>query len=66
MMHAAGLAVPEGLDGRVIEGILTDESISKRPVRVEPQPQSAKADRSDLTEDEERLVEEKLRGLGYL
>ena len=66
MTYAAGLPVPAGLDGRVIEAAFADEFLASHPVRFESSGTAADADPLKLTADEERLVEEKLRGLGYL
>jgi predicted AlkP superfamily phosphohydrolase/phosphomutase len=62
VMHLAGLAVPEGLDGRVITEICADKS----PVRFEKNSEEMAAKRQELSEEEEKLIEEKLRALGYL
>jgi predicted AlkP superfamily phosphohydrolase/phosphomutase len=66
MMYAAGLAVPEGLDGRVVEEIFRDEYRSRTPLRFAVGVGAEFRTTGALTEDEERKIEEKLRGLGYL
>jgi predicted AlkP superfamily phosphohydrolase/phosphomutase len=66
IMYAGGLPVPDGLDGRVIRGIFTDEFLTAHPVQVESAGSPISADETGLSAEEERLVEEKLRGLGYL
>ena len=66
MMYAAGLPVPGNLDGRVIEAAFTKEFLAAHPFRVESPTTSAAATRLELNADEEKLVEEKLRGLGYM
>ncbi|HXG95459.1 MAG TPA: alkaline phosphatase family protein [Blastocatellia bacterium] len=66
VMYAAGLPVPEGLDGRVIQQTFDDEFIAHHPVQVDALAQSAAVDRAELSKSEEELIEEKLRGLGYL
>jgi len=63
---AAGLPVPDGLDGRVIKSAFDDQFLAAHPIRVESQAAAADADRFKLSADEEALVEEKLRGLGYI
>jgi arylsulfatase A-like enzyme len=62
ILHLAGLPVPEGLDGRVLEEICMDNSA----IRFEKSSQEATTERSSLSEEEEKLIEEKLRALGYL
>jgi predicted AlkP superfamily phosphohydrolase/phosphomutase len=66
MMYAAALPVPDALDGSVIQGIFTREVLEARPVRVEHGGSLSTADPVKLSPEEERLVEDKLRGLGYL
>jgi predicted AlkP superfamily phosphohydrolase/phosphomutase len=62
ILHLAGLAVPEGLDGRVISEIGGD-NVS---VRFEKPGDEVKTQGDPLSEEEERLIAEKLRALGYL
>ena len=66
LMRGAKLAIPAGLDGRVLDGLFTEEFLRDNPTRTEAASQEAARDASVLSEAEERLIEEKLRGLGYL
>jgi hypothetical protein len=66
MLHAAGLAVPSGLDGRVIEEALIDPAPAMVIERSESQSQVSESSSPTLSNDEEKLIEDKLRGLGYL
>ncbi|MFP5263017.1 MAG: alkaline phosphatase family protein [Blastocatellia bacterium] len=66
LMYAARLAVPENLDGEVIRQAFAGDFIASNPIRAGSPPQSQPAGRGGLSETEERLIEEKLRGLGYL
>ena len=65
-MYAAGLPVPAELDGKVIQGLCTDEFLATHPLRADSSVQSHIAERESLTDEEEQMIEEKLRGLGYL
>lgn len=65
MLHLAGLAVPEGLDGRVMAELLTPEHGADVRFEAANQRGLTAAD-AGLSEEEERLIEEKLRALGYL
>ena len=66
-LHLAGLKVPEGLDGSVLTSALTQESLSVKPVRTTaPLSSEAKDESSPYSEEEEALIEESLRRLGYL
>ena len=66
VMYLAGLPVPEDLDGRVIEEACTAQFLASHLRRVEPGRASGAKAQTDLSESEEKLVEEKLRGLGYM
>jgi predicted AlkP superfamily phosphohydrolase/phosphomutase len=66
IMHAAGLPVPEDLDGHRIQSVFTNEFAAAHPLRLDRPPQGAEAAVTPLSTEEEQLIEEKLRGLGYL
>jgi predicted AlkP superfamily phosphohydrolase/phosphomutase len=66
IMHAAGLAAPGGLDGKVIEALFTEGHASRNPVRVDAPSADPDLHHKSLTEAEEEMVEEKLKSLGYL
>jgi predicted AlkP superfamily phosphohydrolase/phosphomutase len=68
VFHLAGLAVPAGLDGRVVEGVLAKETAGRPIVEVGA---VATTDGERETEypfspEEEAAIEESLRGLGYI
>ncbi|HJQ67999.1 MAG TPA: alkaline phosphatase family protein [Blastocatellia bacterium] len=66
VMYLAGLPVPEDLDGRVIEQACMADYLASHPRRVDRGGAGRVRPRTDLSESEEQLVEEKLRSLGYL
>lgn len=66
MMYGAGLPVPDHLDGRLIQSVFTNEFSTAHPLRLDRAAESGEAGRTPLTGEEEQLIEEKLRGLGYL
>ncbi|HWX42757.1 MAG TPA: alkaline phosphatase family protein [Blastocatellia bacterium] len=66
LMHLAGLPVPSGMDGRVIEPICTDDFRSKNPIRAGAFEKGAEVKSEELGDAEEELMAEKLRSLGYL
>lgn len=66
VMRLAGLPVPAGLDGRVIDGTQTDESLAGGRVKIEESKVDSLSTPESFSEAEEQLVEEKLRELGYL
>nr|MDQ3958223.1 alkaline phosphatase family protein [Actinomycetota bacterium] len=67
LLYQAGLKVPEGLDGRVLEEAFEAEALTDRPVATTaPLSSSGKDETSPYSQEEEALIEESLRGLGYL
>jgi predicted AlkP superfamily phosphohydrolase/phosphomutase len=66
VMYATGLAIPNGLDGRILGEIFTDGFRAATPLRFGNGAVGPAGHDSQLSEDEEQMIEEKLRGLGYL
>ena len=67
LLYQAELAVPEGLDGRVLEDAFDPAHLEARPVSTTaPLSSEAKDEASPYSDEEEALIEESLRGLGYL
>jgi predicted AlkP superfamily phosphohydrolase/phosphomutase len=66
LMSGATLPVPDGLDGSAIRELFTEEFLKRNPIKIDSASQNVAAQASSLSEAEERQIEEKLRGLGYL
>jgi predicted AlkP superfamily phosphohydrolase/phosphomutase len=67
MLYLGDFAIPDGLDGSVLEDAFEDRAISQRPPRGTAPPTSGPRDEdSPYSEDEEKQIEESLRGLGYI
>ena len=66
LMHAAGLPVPDKLDGRVIQDLFTGEFTAAHPLKFGADAAFGSTAETLLSPEEEQLVEEKLRGLGYI
>ena len=67
LLYQAGLAVPEGLDGRILTDSFTEARLSEHPIRTTaPLSSSDKDEASPYSAEEEAMIEESLRGLGYL
>jgi predicted AlkP superfamily phosphohydrolase/phosphomutase len=62
VLHALGFPIPEHMDGRFREELFTDEARSG----MRREPFASDGARGSISEDEERDLQEKLRGLGYL
>jgi predicted AlkP superfamily phosphohydrolase/phosphomutase len=67
LLHLAGLAVPEGLDGAVLESAFTEAALAQRPISYTTAISSGgRQESSPYSKEEEAAIEESLRGLGYL
>lgn len=67
LLYMAGLKVPEGLDGDVMDDAFTTGHLGDHPVATTAPLSSKTADEtSPYSAEEEALIEESLRGLGYL
>jgi predicted AlkP superfamily phosphohydrolase/phosphomutase len=73
VMYLAGLPIPDDLDGRVLEEICTEEFRDSNPIRRETPTASPGTGvagpgtgQAPLSDSEEEVVAEKLRGLGYM
>lgn len=67
LLYQAGLAVPDGLDGGVLVDAFDPAALRDRPVAGTAALSSADKDEtSPYSQEEEALIEESLRGLGYL
>ncbi|MEW6208663.1 MAG: alkaline phosphatase family protein [Acidobacteriota bacterium] len=66
VLYLAKLTVPAGLDGRVIEELCAKEFLESNPVKIDSTANEAGPDAGSLSKEEEELIEEKLRALGYL
>jgi predicted AlkP superfamily phosphohydrolase/phosphomutase len=67
ILYMAGLAVPEGLDGKVLDACFTPDRLAKHPVRTTaPLSSTESTEESPYSAEEEAMIEESLRGLGYL
>ncbi|HKY06131.1 MAG TPA: alkaline phosphatase family protein [Blastocatellia bacterium] len=66
ILYLAGLPVPEGLDGRALEEASTVEFRAGNAVKIGSASTEQISDSATLSESEEKLIEEKLRGLGYM
>lgn len=66
MMYLANLPVPVELDGKVIEELCQIELLAQRPIQVDTATSNSASKQSRLSEEEEKVIEEKLRALGYM
>ncbi|MFN2388427.1 MAG: alkaline phosphatase family protein [Actinomycetota bacterium] len=67
LLYMAGLKVPEGLDGAVLTGAFDPNAFEDRPLQTTSALSSqARDESSPYSEEEEALIEESLKGLGYL
>ncbi len=67
LLYMAGLEVPDGLDGSVMTDAFEDAHLRDHPIATTaPLSSRAAEDESPYSAEEEAVIEESLRGLGYL
>jgi predicted AlkP superfamily phosphohydrolase/phosphomutase len=67
LLYLANLKVPDGLDGRVLEDAFDDEHLKGHPVETMGHVEASERDESSpYSPEEEKAIEEELRGLGYI
>jgi predicted AlkP superfamily phosphohydrolase/phosphomutase len=69
ILHLAGLAVPDDMDGKVLTDALRPETLQERPIKTRPVAKSGDDDESKrrgLDESDEERIREQLRNLGYI
>ena len=67
LLYQAGLSVPTGLDGAVLESAFSQTHRDANPIRwTEPPTHEGDGGDSPYSAEEEQQIEDALRGLGYL
>jgi predicted AlkP superfamily phosphohydrolase/phosphomutase len=68
ILHVMGLPVPKSMDGKVLSELFTPQFQEECPVTFEESRsrEEPKSDKGVYNMEEEALIEERLRGLGYL
>lgn len=67
LLYQAGLDVPEGLDGKVLTEAFEPSHLEDHPIKTTAPLSSEKEEEaSPYSAEEEAIIEESLRGLGYL
>jgi predicted AlkP superfamily phosphohydrolase/phosphomutase len=67
LLYLAGLSIPEGLDGNLLSAAFRPDHLDDQPPqRMPPLETKSTQEESPYTEEEAAIIEESLRGLGYL
>lgn len=66
ILYLAGLAVPEDMDGRVLEEIFDPDHFRRNPPRTGGRTREGSEEDFAYSNDEAKGVEERLKGLGYI
>ena len=67
ILHSMGLPVPTDMSGRVLTELFTDDFLEGRPIEyAERDDSDERADETVYSSEEEELVKERLRNLGYI
>lgn len=66
ILYLLGEDIPDDMDGKVLAEIIDDDFLTKHPVRYSSS--GVKEDVSDIkySEEEEKYIKDKLKGLGYI
>lgn len=67
LLYQAGLGVPEDLEGKVMSSAFDPQRLGDHPIKTTaPLSSGARDESSPYSEEEEAMIEDSLRGLGYL
>src|SRR6266478_6259348 len=66
ILHLMGQPVPEDMDGRVLEELFEPAFMTRNPIRVRVSELSDGGQGAQYTDEEAAIVEERLKGLGYI
>jgi len=66
VMYLLGLPIPRGIDGRVLEEVITPEYASKHPITFSEDLEPAQQAEIQYSAQEQAQIEERLKSLGYL
>jgi len=66
ILYILGVPVPSVMDGRVMKQAFSEEFLAKHSIERKVIGESERRETNELSEDEQALVEERLRAMGYL
>jgi len=66
ILYLLGLAVPEEMDGKVLEGAVVLQALRETPIRLKKEESEAFRPEEVYNEAEEEELKERLRSLNYL
>ena len=66
ILYLQDAPIPQDVDGQVLVGMLSEQSLASRPVRLTQRQDSSTSSTEVLSEAETRIIEQRLRDLGYL
>ena len=66
LLYLSGDAVPDDMDGRVLEAMISDSYLRQNPVRFTAEGGGAKVSELTYSSEENEEVLERLKNLGYI
>jgi len=66
LLYLLGEALPEDMDGRVLKEIITNEYLSRNPIRFTSGNKDEQTAEMEFSPDENADVIERLKSLGYI
>ena len=66
ILHLMGSHVPDDMDGRVLTGLFEERFLKERPIVYTKAPVDTDREVTDLSQEDQEVVLERLKGLGYI
>jgi predicted AlkP superfamily phosphohydrolase/phosphomutase len=66
IFYVLGIPIPSDIDGKILTNVFTDDHLQQHPLRYEKSGSEKLEHFEYYTEDEEKRISERLRGLGYI
>jgi predicted AlkP superfamily phosphohydrolase/phosphomutase len=66
VLAALGIPVPDDMDGRVLSEAFEDDYFRERPIRYTAARPTGPGEQLELSPEQEEMIKERLRGLGYI
>jgi len=66
ILHLMGLSIPNSMHGKVLEGALEEDYREQNPIRFKFDDSVSSSNIGEYTEEESKIIEARLKDLGYL
>lgn len=66
ILYLLGEKIPQDMDGKIMKEIISDEFLSRHPMQLDSPEMESEVQTPGYSEQEERYIKDKLKGLGYI